>query len=48
MIPNLNLFSGRSIPTDPTSSPLNNGSAGVISGTLIDNRDMQFGLKLIF
>ena len=38
-IPNLNLF---------TSATARNGSAGVISNTLIDNRDMQFGLKLIF
>jgi hypothetical protein len=38
-IPNLNVF---------TSSRTYSGSAGVISNTLIDNRDMQFGLKLIF
>ena len=38
-IPNLNLFS---------SSRTYSGSGGVITNTLIDNREMQFGLKLIF
>jgi hypothetical protein len=31
-----------------TSTRTLNGSAGQITNTLIDNREMQFGLKLIF
>jgi hypothetical protein len=38
-IPNINIFS---------SNRTYSGSAGQITNTLIDNREMQFGLKLIF